>query len=227
MASILIVLTSQAEFGDSDKPTGFWLEELAAPYYALSEAGHELTLCSPRGGLAPVDPASCEDAAMTPTSQRFLQDADAMAKLADTHALTDIEPEAYDAVFYPGGHGPMWDLYDHPHSINLIESMSAAGKPVAAVCHAPAVLLQACNDDGRPITAGRRVTGFSNSEERAVGLAEQVPYLLEDALTRQGAVFCKAADWSDHCVVDGNLITGQNPASSRSVAQALHDYLQR
>jgi putative intracellular protease/amidase len=225
MTNILIVLTSQAEFGDSDKPTGFWLEELASPYYALLQAGHALTLCSPHGGLVPVDPISCEAQQMSNTSRRFLQDPEAMSQLADTLPLSDIDAADYDAVFYPGGHGPLWDLYEHAHSIGIIESMHAAGKPIAAVCHGPAALLQACADDGRPITAGRRVTAFSNSEERAVGLADQVPYLLEDELTRQGAVFCKAEDWSDHCVVDGNLITGQNPASSQSVAEALHAYL--
>lgn len=227
MANILIVITSQAQFGDSDRPTGFWLEELAAPYYALQEAGHHLTMSSPRGGQAPVDPASCSDDQMTDTAQRFLQDAEAMARLANTLPLSDIDPAAFDAVFFPGGHGPLWDLYEHAHAIAIIESMHAAGKPVAAVCHGPAVLLQARAEDGRPLTAGRRVTAFSNSEERAVGLDDQVPYLLEDELTRRGAVFCQADDWSDHCVVDGNLITGQNPASSRSVAEALHDYLQR
>ncbi|MBU1188019.1 MAG: type 1 glutamine amidotransferase domain-containing protein [Gammaproteobacteria bacterium] len=221
MADILIVLTSQAVFGDSDKPTGFWLEELATPYYTLLEAGHRLTLCSPLGGLAPVDPASCDDQQMTSNCQRFLQDAEAMQRLATTLPLSDIDPGDHDAVFYPGGHGPLWDLREHAHSIHIIESMHAAGKPVAAVCHGPAVLLNAGAEDGRPLTAGRRVTAFSNSEEQAVGLADQVPYLLEDALTHQGAVFCKAADWSDHCVVDGHLITGQNPASSGSVARAL------
>ncbi len=227
MANILIVLTSQAEFGASDRPTGFWLEELAAPYYVLLEARHQLTLCSPRGGLAPVDPASCEEPQMTPASTRFLRDAEAMARLADTVPLIDIDPAYYDAVFYPGGHGPLWDLYEHPQSIAIIEAMCASGKPVAAVCHGPAAWLQATRDDGKPITAGRRVTAFSNSEEQAVGLADQVPYLLENELIRQGAVYCKAADWSDHCVVDGNLISGQNPASSQSVAAALHALLTR
>jgi putative intracellular protease/amidase len=225
MARILIVITSQAQFGDSDQPTGFWLEELATPYYVMQQAGHELTLCSPLGGLVPVDPASCTDEQMTSIAQHFLQDAEAMSRLADTLPLSDIDAADYDAVFYPGGHGPLWDLHDHEHSISIIETMYAAGKPVASVCHGPAVLLQAKADDGRPLAAGRRITAFSNSEEHAVGLADQVPYLLEDELTRQGAVFCKADDWSDHCVVDGNLISGQNPASSASVAQAVLDYL--
>lgn len=227
MAEILVVVTSNAEFGDTDQPTGFWLEELAAPYYALLEAGHQLTLSSPLGGQAPIDPASCEEDQLTAKARRFLRDAEAMAQLADTQPLIDIEARDYDAVFYPGGHGPLWDLYDHAHSIALIEEMFADGKPVATVCHGAAVLLQARTDDGAPLVAGRRMTSFSNSEEQAVGLDQQVPYLLEDELTRLGAIYSKAEDWSDHCVVDGNLITGQNPASSASVAAALHAYLQR
>jgi putative intracellular protease/amidase len=226
MHRVLIVITSQATFGDGERPTGFWLEELAAPWYRFEAAGCDVTLASPRGGLPPMDPESRDPEQMGVAAARLLGDAEALARLASTLPLADIDPDAHDAVFYPGGHGPLWDLVEHPHSIEIIERMHVLRRPLGAVCHGPAVLLHAHAEDGRPLVSGRQLTAFSNSEERAVGLAEAVPFLLEDALTARGAVFCKAEDWSDHCVVDGHLVTGQNPASSDSVADAVLQQLQ-
>jgi putative intracellular protease/amidase len=222
---ILMVLTSHSELGDTGHKTGFWLEEFAAPYYVFKDAGADITLASPAGGQPPLDPKSNEPDFQTDATRRFMEDTDASAALANTHALAGLSPDDFDAVFYPGGHGPLWDLAENRDSINLIESMHAAGKPVAAVCHAPAVLKNAKMPDGKDLVAGKSLTGFSNAEEAAVQLTEVVPYLLEDELSARGASYQKADDWQPHAVVDGNLITGQNPASSELAAKAVLDYL--
>ncbi|MDE2608341.1 MAG: type 1 glutamine amidotransferase domain-containing protein, partial [Burkholderiales bacterium] len=207
------------------KKTGFWLEEFAAPYYALKDAGAELTLASPRGGQPPLDPKSSDPSAQTEATRRFDTDPAAQAELANTRKLAEVRAADYDAVFYPGGHGPLWDLAEDRHSIALIEQMIAAGKPVAAVCHAPGVLRHVKAKDGEPLVNSRKVTGFSNSEEAAVELTDVVPFLVEDMLAANGGEYSKAADWAPHVVVDGLLITGQNPASSEPAAKALLDKL--
>ena len=222
---ILMVLTSHDELGDTGQKTGFWLEELAAPYYVFKDAGAEVTLASPAGGQPPLDPKSNEPDFQTEATRRFMQDQEARTVLANTCVLADLSADEFDAVFYPGGHGPLWDLAENPASINLIESMHAAGKPVAAVCHAPAVLKNAKMSDGTPLVAGKSLTGFSNSEEAAVQLTDVVPFLLQDELSGRGASYQKADDWQPHAVVDGNLITGQNPASSELAARAVLDHL--
>lgn len=222
---ILMVLTSHDELGDTGQKTGFWLEEFAAPYYVFRDAGAEVTLASPAGGQPPLDPKSNEPDFQTDATRRFMQDQEARTVLANTCVLADLSADEFDAVFYPGGHGPLWDLAENPASINLIESMHAAGKPVAAVCHAPAVLKNAKMSDGTPLVAGKSLTGFSNSEEAAVQLTDVVPFLLQDELSGRGASYQKADDWQPHAVVDGNLITGQNPASSELAARAVLDHL--
>ena len=226
MARVLMVLTSHDRLGDTGKPTGFWLEEFAAPYYVLRDAGIEITLASPKGGAAPVDPKSDDPNATTPAMQRFKSDREAQRALANTVKLSAVSPDDYDAVFYPGGHGPLWDLAEDRGSIALIEKLHAAGKPVAAVCHGPAVLRHAKAPDGTPLVKGKAVTGFANTEEAAAGLTDVVPFLVEDALKANGARYSKAEDWADHTVVDRNLITGQNPASSESTARALLEQLE-
>ena len=218
---ILMVLTSHDELGDTGKKTGFWLEEFAAPYYVFKDAGAEVTLASPKGGQPPLDPKSAEKDFQTAATERFNADVEARKALATTIRLKDISPEDFDALFYPGGHGPLWDLAEDKHSINLIEIMSALGKPVAAVCHAPGVLRHARRADGSPLVQGKLVTGFSNSEEAAVGLTAVVPFLVEDVLKKNGGNYSKGADWQSFSVRDGNLITGQNPASSEAVAKEL------
>lgn len=218
---VFIVFTSHDRLGDTGKKTGFWLEELAAPYYVFKDAGAEITLASPLGGRPPLDPKSDEPAFQTETTRRFVADAAANAALDDTVRLDSVDQNDFDTVFYPGGHGPMWDLAEDPASIALIEAFWAAEKPVALVCHAPGVLHRVRNADGTPFVRGRHVTGFTNSEEEAVGLTEVVPFLVEDELSGQGAVFSKGEDWGVHTVVDGRLITGQNPASSAEAARAL------
>jgi putative intracellular protease/amidase len=215
---ILIVLTSHDTLGDTGKKTGFWLEEFAAPYYVLKDAGAEITLASPKGGHPPLDPKSEEPDFQTAATARFKQDKETQAALANTSRLSAIRADEYDAVFYPGGHGPLWDLSGDADSIALIEAMYAAGKPVSAVCHAPGVLRYARKPDGSPIVQGKRVTGFSNSEEAAVQLTNVVPFLVEDELKRHGGDYTKGPDWLPYAVVDGNLVTGQNPASSEEVA---------
>tara|TARA_R110001592_G_scaffold363396_2_gene687789 strand:+ start:225024 stop:225701 length:678 start_codon:yes stop_codon:yes gene_type:complete len=222
---VLIVLTSHDKLGETGNKTGFWLEEFASPYYRLKDAGTQLTLASPRGGQPPLDPKSNEPDAQTEATHRFDKDPAAQQELATTAKLADMKVEDFDAVFYPGGHGPMWDLYGNADSIALIESFIAAGKPVAAVCHAPAALLNARTPGGEPLVQGKRVTGFSNSEEAAVGLTDVVPYLLEDRLVAAGGVYQQVDDWNPLVVVDGLVITGQNPASSEVVADALLDAL--
>jgi len=218
---ILMVLTSHDELGDTGKKTGFWLEEFAAPYYVFKDAGANITLASPKGGHPPPDPKSAEKDFQTAATQRFNADMAAQKLLATTVKLKDISPDDYDALFYPGGHGPLWDLAEDKHSINLIEIMHALGKPVAAVCHAPAVFRHARKADGSPLVEGKSVTGFSNSEEAAVGLTTVVPFLLEDELQKNGGNYSKGGDWQPYFVRDGNLITGQNPASSEAVAKEL------
>jgi putative intracellular protease/amidase len=218
---ILMLLTSHDQLGNSGQKTGFWLEEFASPYYVFKDAGAELTLASPAGGQPPQDPKSDAPDHQTAATIRFKADPESQALLANTWKISDISAEGYDAVFYPGGHGPLWDLVEDRTSIALIETMHAAGKPVAAVCHAPAVLINAYNPDGTPLVNGKSVTGFSNSEEAAVELTEIVPFLLEDALKDRGANYSKAADWQPYALTDGNLVTGQNPASSELAAKAV------
>ena len=225
MPKVLMILTSHDRLGDTGKRTGFWLEEFAAPYYVLRDAGVDITLASPKGGQPPVDPKSDEPGLQTPAMQRFRSDPEAQRALANTVKLSSVSPDDYDAVFYPGGHGPLWDLAEDRSSIALIERLYAAGKPVAAVCHGPAVLRRAKGPDGAPLVKGKTVTGFSNTEEAAVDLTKVVPFLVEDALKENGGRYSRADDWASHAVVDGNLITGQNPASSEATARALLDRL--
>ena len=218
---ILMVLTSHDQLGDTGHKTGFWLEEFAAPYYVLKDAGHTLTLGSPKGGQPPIDPKSAAPDAQTEATKRFEADAEAKQQLATTEILSTIDPAAFDAVFYPGGHGPLWDLANDKDSQNIIEQTLAAGKPLVAVCHAPAIFVHTKAADGSPLVKGRKVTGFTNGEEHAVGLTEVVPFLLEDELTRLGATFSKGADFAPYVITDGKLITGQNPASSGPAAAQL------
>jgi putative intracellular protease/amidase len=222
---ILMVLTSHDRLGNTGKPTGFWLEEFAAPYYAMRDAGAEITLASPRGGAAPIDPKSDDPKAQTPAMQRFRSDPEAQRALAHTDKLSGINPDDFDAVFYPGGHGPLWDLAEDKSSIALIERLHGAGKPVAAVCHGPAVFRHTKTPEGAPLVGGKQVTGFANTEEDAAGLTDVVPFLVEDMLKAKGGRYSKAADWASHTAVDGNLITGQNPASSEETAKALLEAL--
>jgi putative intracellular protease/amidase len=218
---VLIVLTSHDQLGNTGRKTGFWLEELAAPYYAFQDAGAEMTLASPKGGYPPLDPKSDEPNFQTDLTRRFHTDKAANARLANTLRLDSVKQEDFDTVFYPGGHGPMWDLAEDPMSIKLIESFVAAGKFVALVCHAPGALHRVKNPDGTPFVAGRHVTGFTNGEEEGVGLTKVVPFLVENELLSLGAIFSKVKDWGVHTVIDGKLITGQNPASSGPAAIAL------
>jgi len=218
---ILMILTSHDELGDTGGKTGFWLEEFAAPYYVFKDAGADITLASPAGGQPPLDPKSDSPDAQTAATKRFKDDTDSQKALATTHKLAEVTPSRFDAVFYPGGHGPMWDLAESKTSIALIEAAIADGKPVAAVCHAPAVLRHVKGPDGAPLVEGKKVTGFSNSEEEAVGLTDVVPFLLEDMLAEQGGTYSKGEDWASYVLEDGLLITGQNPASSEEAAKKL------
>ena len=218
---VLIVLTSHDQLGNTGRKTGFWLEELAAPYYAFQAAGAEITLASPKGGQPPLDPKSNEASSQTDSTRRFEADAVATAQLAATVRLDTIDPADFDTVFYPGGHGPLWDLAEDKRSIALIESFLGAGKHVALVCHAPGVLRHVKAADGRPWVEGRQVTGFANTEEDGVGLTTIVPFLVEDELKAKGGVYAKGPDWGPYVIVDGLLITGQNPASSAPAAQRL------
>ena len=222
---VLMVLTSHNQLGATGKLTGFWLEEFAAPYYVLAGAGVEITLASPNGGQPPLDPTSDEPAFQTEATIRFKQDKEAQAALANTVKLQDVSADDYDAVFYPGGHGLMWDLVEDGFSIALLEKMYSSGKLIAAVCHAPAVLRNAKAPDGTPLVRGKAVTGFSNTEEAAVELTSVVPFLLEDALIAEGANYSKDLDWRPYAITDGSLITGQNPASSELVAKTLLERL--
>ncbi|WP_411382762.1 type 1 glutamine amidotransferase domain-containing protein [Pseudomonas sp. L7] len=221
MKKILMVLTSHDQLGNTGKKTGFWLEEFAAPYYVFIDAGAQITLASPKGGQPPLDPKSDEPDAQTDATRRFQQDTKAQMALADTIPLGEIDPYDFDAVFYPGGHGPLWDLAEDTDSVTLLEALYASNKPIAAVCHAPGVLKQVKAADGQPVVKGKRVTGFTNSEEEAVGLTDVVPFLVEEMLKANGGEYSKAADWASYVVEDGHLITGQNPASSEAAAQAL------
>jgi len=218
---VLIVLTSHDQLGHTGKKTGFWLEEFASPYYHLNDAGVQVTLASPSGGQPPLDPKSHEPDFQTDDTRRFDDDQAAQNELANTAKLSEMKVEDFEAVFYPGGHGPLWDLHNDNDSIALIEGFIAAGKPVATVCHAPAVLLKAKDQNGDPLVKGKKVTGFSNSEETAVELTDVVPYLVEDQLIAMGGVYQKVEDWNSLAIVDGLIITGQNPGSSAAVAEAL------
>jgi len=222
---ILFVLTSHSELGNTGKKTGFWVEEFATPYYILKEAGASITLASPKGGQPPIDPTSTETANQTDATHRFNIDEDLKNELAHSKKITDVSANDFDALFYPGGHGPLWDLSSDEDSIALIENFWSAKKPVAAVCHAPSVLLNVVDEENLPFLKGKNVTGFSNSEEKAVGLVEVVPFSLEDELKTKGANYSKKEDWVSHVVTDGLLITGQNPASSKAVAEKLLELL--
>ncbi|WP_330960004.1 type 1 glutamine amidotransferase domain-containing protein [Photobacterium sp. 53610] len=218
---ILMVLTSHDQLGETGHKTGFWLEEFASPYYVFKDAGAILTLASPNGGQPPIDPKSNQPDAQTDATRRFGRDEDAKQCLANTLKLNQVNAEDFDAIFYPGGHGPLWDLAEDPASIALIEAFISQGKPVGAVCHAPAVFRHTQSESGNSLVSGRKVTGFSNSEESAVGLTEVVPFLVEDMLKANGGHYQKSEDWQSHVETDGLLVTGQNPASSDACAVAL------
>ena len=218
---VLIVVTSHDALGNTGKKTGFWLEEFAAPYYTFLDAGADITVASPAGGQAPLDPKSALPEFQTELTHRFNADPAAQAVLANTVKLEGLRQEDFDTVFYPGGHGPLWDLTNLQSSIDLIESFDRAGKPIGFVCHAPGVLKNVKAANGDPIVKGRHVTGFTNGEEAGVELTDVVPFLIEDTFIAQGGLYEKGADWAPHVVVDGELVTGQNPASSEGVAKAL------
>ena len=218
---ILFVLTSHSQLGNTDQKTGFWIEEFASPYYVLSDAGADITIASPAGGQPPVDPKSEAEEAQSTATLRFFKDMVAIDKVAYSLKLSDVKPEEYDAVFYPGGHGPLWDLATDKTSIKLIEDFYNTQKPIAFVCHAPAALVNVKAENGEPLVKGKKVTGFTNTEEEAVGLSKIVPFLLEDELKNLGAHYSKGDDWSSFTQQDGLLITGQNPGSSEEVAKLL------
>lgn len=218
---ILMVLTSHDELGNTGKKTGFWLEEFAAPYYTFTDAGVEVTLASPKGGQPPLDPKSDEPGSQTEQTRRFHGDKETQAVLAATVRLDSVSQDAFDAVFYPGGHGPLWDLANDKNSIALIEQTLQAGKPVALVCHAPGVLRDVKSADGEPLVKGKKVTGFTNTEEEGVGLTNVVPFLVEDVLKQNGGIYSRGDDWQSYAVQDGLLITGQNPGSSVETAKLL------
>ena len=219
--NVLFVLTSHDKLGDTGKKTGFWVEEFANPYYTLLDKGVNVTLATPKGGAAPIDPSSESPDAATEATSRFYKDAEAKESIANTKVLADINPDDFDAVFYPGGHGPLWDLANDATSIALIEKFNKQDKTIAFVCHAPGALKNVKNADGTPLVKGKKVTGFTNSEEEAVGLTEVVPFLVEDMLAENGGIYSKKEDWAVYAIQDGNLITGQNPASSELVAEKL------
>jgi putative intracellular protease/amidase len=218
---ILMVLTSHDRLGDTERKTGFWLEEFAAPFYVFKDAGAQVTLASPLGGQPPVDPSSATASSQTEATRRFEADPAAREALSHTAKLNEVSISDFDGVFYPGGHGPLWDLAEDDTSIGLIETAFANGKPVAAVCHAPGVLKHVKDSGGKSVVDGKKVTGFTNSEEKAAGLTDVVPFLVEDMLRANRGVYSKVADWQPHVVTDGLLITGQNPASSELAAKAL------
>ncbi|MDU0372365.1 type 1 glutamine amidotransferase domain-containing protein [Hymenobacter endophyticus] len=224
---ILMVLTSHDQLGNTGHKTGFWLEEFAAPYYVFKDAGAELTLASPKGGQPPLDPKSDDPSAQTDATKRYKADPAAQQALTSTVTLDSVSAADYDAVFYPGGHGPLWDLAEDKKSIELIETLYAAGKPVAAVCHAPGVLRHVKAANGEPLVKGKSVTGFTNTEEEAVQLTNVVPFLVEDMLQENGGDYSKGADWAPYITQTGNLITGQNPASSEPAAEALLKMLKK
>jgi putative intracellular protease/amidase len=224
---ILMVLTSHDQLGDTGRKTGFWLEELASPYYTFKDAGAEIVLASPKGGQPPLDPKSNEPSNQTDLTKRFEADAAAKAQLATTLRLDSVNQGDFDTVFYPGGHGPMWDLAEDQNSVKLIESFLTANKPVALVCHAPGALRHVKKPDGTPLVEGKKVAGFANSEEAAMGLTEIVPFLVEDELKAKGGLYSKGPDLKPYIVSDGLLITGQNPASSGPAAKALIEQLSK
>jgi putative intracellular protease/amidase len=218
---ILMILTSHDKLGDTGKKTGFWLEEFAAPYYVMLDSGAEITLASPQGGQPPLDPQSDVPDTQTGATERFKKDDAAQATLANTTKLAEIDADGFNAIFYPGGHGPLWDLAENADSQRLIEKFIAEDRPLAAVCHAPAIFKHTKGADGKSVVSGRRLTGFTNTEEEAVGLTEIVPFLVEDMLKANGGLYKKGADWGSYVVVDGKLVTGQNPASSEAAAKEL------
>jgi len=223
---VLIVLTSHGDLGNTGQKTGFWIEEFAAPYYVLADAGVQITIASPLGGQPPIDPRSEMVDSQTNATRRFDKDGTLKEKLAHTLKLSELKVEDYDAVFYPGGHGPLWDLANDKVSISLIESFYNKKKPIVFVCHAPGALIKAKLPNGEPLVKGKEVTGFSNSEEEAVHLTKVVPFLLEDELKKLGGHYSKGADWGSYVKIDGLLITGQNPASSEAAAKTLLKILQ-
>jgi len=218
---ILMVLTSHDQLGDTGEKTGFWLEEFAAPYYTLKDAGAQVVLASPKGGQPPIDPKSDAEDSQTEATKRFKADKNAQADLADTAVLSGVQDAGFDAVFFPGGHGPLWDLAEDADSIRLIEAFAASDRPVGAVCHAPAVFKNTQGADGKPLVNGKRVTGFTNTEEDAVQLTDVVPFLVEDMLKANGGLYEKSDDWASFAITDGKLVTGQNPASSEAAAEQL------
>ena len=219
--NILFVLTSHDQLGTTGKKTGFWVEEFANPYYTLLDKGATITIATPKGGAAPIDPSSDSPDAATADTDRFNNDAVAKERIANTKVLATINPDDFDAVFYPGGHGPLWDLANDATSIALIEKFNSQAKPIGFVCHAPAALKSVKNTDGTALVKGKNVTGFTNTEEAAVGLTDIVPFLVEDMLTANGGIYSKKDDWTAYAIQDENLITGQNPASSQLVAEKL------
>ncbi|WP_174435345.1 type 1 glutamine amidotransferase domain-containing protein [Psychroserpens damuponensis] len=223
--NVLFVLTSHDKLGDTGKKTGFWVEEFANPYYTLLDKGAKITIATPNGGAAPIDPSSDSPDAATEDTERYNKDEETKALIANTHTLADLNADDFDAVFYPGGHGPLWDLANDETSIALIEKFNTQEKPVAFVCHAPAALKNVKGTDGEPLVKGKKVTGFTNSEEDAVGLTKVVPFLVEDMLNENGGIYSKKEDWAAYAIQDGNLITGQNPASSELVAEKLLESL--
>ena len=222
---VLMILTSHDKLGDTDHQTGFWLEEFTTPYYTLADAGAEITLASPKGGLPPIDPRSQDESSAVDSTRRYASDQALQSALSHTFKLAEMDASEFDAVFYPGGHGPLWDLADDKDSIALIEQFYAQGKPVGAVCHGPAVFKSTRNAQGEPLVSGKRVTGFSNEEEAAVELTDIVPFLVEDMLKANGGLYVKKDNWQSHVVTDGLLITGQNPNSSQACAQSVLDAL--
>lgn len=219
--NILFVLTSHDKLGNTGKKTGFWVEEFASPYYAFEDEGAEIVLASPKGGQPPIDPSSDTPDAQTEATDRFKEDDEVQEKMANTKKLSEVNEADFDAVFYPGGHGPLWDLAEDEDSIDLIESFNEADKPVGFVCHAPAALKNVDGTDGKPLVNGKNVTGFSNEEEEAVGLMDVVPFKVEDMLSENGGEYSKTDAWEAYALEDGNLVTGQNPASSEKVAELL------
>ena len=224
---ILFVLTSHDQLGNTSEKTGFWIEEFASPYYYLVDKGVEVTLASPNGGQPPIDPTSDKPENQTESTKRFKADKDLQEKLSKTHKLSEVSSEDYDAVFYPGGHGPLWDLAESETSAKLIESFYNSNKPVSFVCHAPAALKHVKNSDGEPLVKGKKVTGFTNTEEALVKLTDVVPFLVEDMLKENGGIYSKKGDFEEYAIEDGLLITGQNPASSEKVAEILFNKLKK
>ncbi|WP_419211617.1 type 1 glutamine amidotransferase domain-containing protein [Maribacter sp. X9] len=219
--NVLFVSTSHDKLGDTGKKTGFWIEEFASPYYSLLDKGVNITIATPKGGQAPIDPSSDTEDAQTEATKRYWDDTEAQERIANTKVLADMDASDFDAVFYPGGHGPLWDLANDATSVKLIETFNEQEKPIGFVCHAPAALKNVKAKDGSPLVKGKKVTGFTNSEEKAVQLTDVVPFLVEDMLKENGGIYSKKEDWAAYAVQEGNLITGQNPASSELVAEKL------